>query len=71
MVGKILKLAHDILIEPKLLCEPSASLAFAKRMSGPFLEQFQSQMQKYGCTIPGHLSLSYTKRWVCPALMGI
>lgn len=46
-----------------MLCETAASLAFAKRMSNPFPEQFQSQMQKSDCTIPGHLSLSYTERW--------
>lgn len=28
-------------------------------------------MQKSGCTIPGHLSLSNTERWVCPALTGM
>lgn len=38
-----------------MLREPAGSLTFAKRMSNPFPGQFQSQMQKSGCTIPGHL----------------
>lgn len=54
-----------------MLCEPAASLAFAKRMSNSFPEQFQSQMQKHGCTIQGHLSLSYTERRECLALTGM